>query len=262
MKSAPSKDGTRVAFDQYGSGPAVILVDGALWHRGFGPMPSIGKLLVPHFTVFHWDRRGQSGDMPPYSVEREIEDIEAIVDEAGGSVYLFGTSSDAALVLEAASRLDGITRVALYEAPFFFNDVHPPRPDNDVAKLTAPAAANRRSDALKLYIKTVGTPGIAIAILQLTPMWAKLKAVGPTLPYDMTIVSDKRAGEPLSARRWSSVTMPALTAVGGKSPGWWQDAMKQLSKVLPNAQHRVLAGQTHMVEAPVLAPVLTEFFLN
>jgi len=227
-------------------------------------MPSIGKLLVPHFTVFHFDRRGrgQSGDMPPYSVEREIEDIEAIVDEAGGSVDLFGTSTGAALALEAASRLDGIKKVALYEAPFFFDDVPPPRPDNYVAKLTALPAANRRSDALKLFMKTVGTPGIAIAIMQFTQMWPKLKAGAPTLPDDMTIVSDKRAGEPLSARRWSSVTMPALTAVGGKSPGWWQDAMKQLSKVLPNAQHRVLAGQTHMVKAQALAPVLTEFFLN
>jgi pimeloyl-ACP methyl ester carboxylesterase len=264
MKSARSKDGTQIAFDQYGSGPSLILVDGALCHRGFGPMPSIGKLLAPHFTVFHFDRRGrgQSGDTSPYSVDREIEDIEAMVAEAGGSAFLFGTSSGAALALEAASRLPGVRKVALYEAPFFFDDVHPPRPDNYVAKLTELVAANRRSDALKLFMKTVGTPGFAIAILQLMPMWSKLKAVAHTLPYDMTIVSDKRAGEPLSARRWSSVTMPALTAVGGKSPGWWQDAMKALSKVLPDAQHCVLPGQTHMVKAQVLAPVLQEFFAS
>jgi pimeloyl-ACP methyl ester carboxylesterase len=264
MKSVRSKDGTQIAFDQYGSGPNVILVDGALCHRGFGPMPSIGKLLAPHFTVFHFDRRGrgQSGDTPPYSVDREIEDIEAMIGEAGGSAYLFGASSGAALALEAASRLRGIKKIALYEAPFFFDDAHPPRPDNYVAKLTEMAAANRRGDALKLFMKTVGTPGFAIAIMQLMPMWSKLKAVAHTLRYDMTIVSDKRAGEPLSARRWSTVTMPALTAVGSKSPGWWQDAMQQLSRVLPNSQHRVLAGQTHMVKAQVLAPVLQEFFAS
>jgi pimeloyl-ACP methyl ester carboxylesterase len=264
MKSVRSKDGTQIAFDQYGRGPTLILVDGALCHRAFGPMPSIGKLLAPHFTVFHFDRRGRgaSGDTPPYAVEREIEDIEAILQQAGGSAYLFGTSSGAALALEAASRLNGIKKVALYEAPFFFDDVHPPRPDNYHETLTALAAANRRSDALKLFMKTVGTPSFAIAIMRLLPMWSKLKAAAHTLPYDITIVSDKRAGEPLSAERWSSVTMPALTAVGGKSPAWWQDAMKELSRVLPSAQHRVLPGQTHVVKAQVLAPVLMEFFAS
>lgn len=262
MNTVQSKDGTTIAFDRSGQGPALVLVDGALCHRGFGPMPSIAKLLAPHFTVFHFDRRGrgESRDTSPYGVEREVEDIAALIDEAGGSAHVFGTSSGAALALEAAARLKGITKVALYEAPFFFDDVHPPRPDGYLAKMTALIAQDRRGDALKLFMRTVGTPAIFVGAMRFTPMWPKLKRVAHTLPYDLTIVSDMRAGEPLSARRWGSVTMPALTMVGGKSPEWWQKAMKELSEVLPNAQHVTLAGQTHMVKPAVLTPVLIEFF--
>lgn len=262
MKTAKSKDGTSIAFDRSGSGAALLLVDGALCHRGFGPMPAIAKLMASHFTVFNYDRRGrsQSGDTPPYAVEREIEDIEALIQEAGGSAYVFGASSGAALALEAAARLKTIRKVALYEAPFFFDDLHPPRPKDYLARMSALIAADRRGDALKLFMKTVGTPGIAVAVMQLTPMWPKLKAVAHTLPYDLTILADARAGSPLSAQRWASVTIPALTAVGGKSPIWWQDAMKALAAALHNAQHQTLPGQTHMVKASALAPVLTEFF--
>lgn len=264
MQAVQSKDGTTIAYDRSGSGPSLVLVDGALCHRGFGPMPSIAKLLAPHFTVFNFDRRGrgESQDTAPYSVDREVEDIEALVAEAGGSAYLFGTSSGAALALEAAARLKGIKKVALYEAPFFFDDVHPPRPNDYVAKMTALVAQDRRADALKLFMSQVGTPAIAINVMRFTPMWPKLKRVAHTLPYDLTIVSDVRAGKPLSRERWTSVTMPALTAVGGKSPVWWQDAMNQLSTVLPNARHLTLPGQNHMFKAPAMAPVLTEFFCN
>jgi len=262
MNKVKSKDGTLIGFDRLGAGPALVLVDGALRHRGFGPMPSIAKLLASHFTVFNYDRRGrgQSGDTPPYAVEREIEDIEALIGEAGGLAYVFGTSSGAALALEAAARLNTIKKVALYEAPFFFDDVHPPRPKDYLATMIALIAANRRGDALKLFMKTVGTPSVAIAVMRFTPMWSKLIAVAHTLPYDLSIVSDSRSGSPLSPQRWASVTMPALTAVGGKSPAWWQDAMKQLADALPNAQHHTLPGQTHMVKANVLAPMLVEFF--
>ena len=264
MKTVQSKDGTSIAFDRSGTGPALILVDGALCHRGFGPMPSIAKLLAPHFTVFTFDRRGrgESQNTFPYSVEREVEDIEAFINEAGGSAYLFGTSSGAALALEAAARLKGIKKVVLYEAPFFFDDVHPPRPNDYLAKMTALVVQERRSDALKLFMSQVGTPAIAINLMRFTPMWPKLKRVAHTLPYDLTIVSDTRGGKPLSRERWTSVTMPALTAVGGKSPVWWQDAMKELSTVLPNARHLILPGQNHMFKASVMAPVLTEFFAN
>lgn len=264
MKTVQSKDGTTIAFDHSGKGPALVLVAGALCHRGFGPTPSIAKLLAPRFAVMNYDRRGrgQSGDTPPYAVEREVEDIEALIQEAGGSAYLAGLSSGAALALEAAARLKGVKKVALYEAPFFFDDAHPPRPDNYLAKMSALVAEDRRSDALKLFMTTVGAPAIAVNVMRFTPIWPKLKRVAHTLPYDLAIVADTRSGKPLSAERWAAVTMPVLTAVGGKSPVWWQNAMKDLAGVLPNAHHRTLPGQNHMVKASVLAEALTEFFGN
>lgn len=264
MGKVQSKDGTTIAFDRSGNGPALLLVDGALCHRGFGPMRSIAKLLAPHFTVFTFDRRGrgESGDTSPYSVEREVEDIEALIQETGGSAYVFGTSSGAALALEVAARLEGVKKVALYEAPFFFDDARPPRPDDYLAKIRALISADRRGDALKLFMRTVGTPAIFVNLMRFTPVWPKLKRVAHTLPYDLTILSDTRAGKPLSPERWASVTMPALTMVGGKSPAWWQRAMKELSEVLPSARHVTLAGQTHMVKASMLASVLVEFFTD
>jgi pimeloyl-ACP methyl ester carboxylesterase len=214
--------------------------------------------------VFDYDRRGrgQSSDTGPYAVELEIEDIDALIQEAGGSAYLAGLSSGAALALEAAARLNGVKRVAMYEAPFFFDDAHPPRPDNYVAQMADLISAGRRSDALKLFMTTVGTPAIAVQVMRITPIWPKMKRVAHTLPYDLSILADTRAGRPLSRERWESVQIPALTAVGGKSPAWWQKAMKELSEVLPNGRHVTLPGQTHMVKASLLAPVLTGFFLN
>jgi pimeloyl-ACP methyl ester carboxylesterase len=264
MNTVQSKDGTTIAFDRSGNGPALVFVDGALCHRRFGPMPSIAKLMKPHFTVFAFDRRGrgESTDNAPYSVEREVEDIAALIQAAGGSACLFGTSSGAALALEAAARLKGVKKVAIYEAPFFFDEVHPPRPDNYLAKMTALIAEDRRGDALKLFMRTVGTPALFVNAMRLTPVWPKLKRVAHTLPYDLTILSDTRAGMPLSAERWASVTMPVLTAAGGKSPAWWQKAMKELADVLPNARYLTLPGQTHMVKASALAPALVEFFGN
>jgi pimeloyl-ACP methyl ester carboxylesterase len=257
-----SKDGTAIAFSQSGKGPALVLVDGALCHRKFGPMAGIARLLTPYFTVLTFDRRGrgESTNTEPYSVHREVEDIAAVIEAAGGTANLFGTSSGAALALEAAARLEGVKKVVLYEAPFFFDDAHPPRPDDYLGKMTALIAADRRAEALKLFMRTVGMPAIFINLMRFTPAWGKLKRVAHTLPYDLTIVSDTEAGAPLSVERWASVTMPVLTAVGGKSPAWWQKAMKELADVLPNAQHVTLPGQTHMVKASVLSPILTEFF--
>jgi len=264
MNTVQSKDGTTIAFDRSGAGPALVLVDGALCHRRFGPMRSMAKLLKPHFTVFTFDRRGrgESTNTTPYSVDREVEDIAALVQEAGGSAYVFGTSSGAALALEAAARLNSIKKLALYEAPFFFDEAHPPRPDDYLAKMTALIEVDRRADALKLFMRTVGTPAIFVNLMRFTPIWPKLKRVAHTLPYDLTILSDTRAGRPLSRERWASVTMPVLAAVGGKRPLWWQKAMRELSDVLPNAQHLMLPGQTHMVKASVLVPVLVNFFAN
>ena len=257
-----SKDGTAIAFDRIGNGPPVILIDGALCYRGMGQSGQLAELLAQHFTVFTYDRRGRggSGDTAPYAVEREVEDIAALLSEAGGAAFVWGMSSGAVLALEAANRLSGIKKLALYEAPFIVDDTRPTTED-DWDRISAAVAADRRSDAVKLFLKSVGVPGFVRALMPLMiPMWSKLKAVAHTLPYDGAIVRDNQRGKPLPASRWASVTIPALVMDGGNSPAWMRHANRSLASVLPNAQYRTLKGQTHMLKPKAHAPILVEFF--
>lgn len=147
MKKVLSKDGTPIAFDRSGKGPPIILVDGALCYRASGPMGPLAALLARHFTVFTYDRRGRgdSGDTAPYAVEREVEDIEALINEAGGSAVVYGISSGAALALEAANRGLAIKKLVLYEAPFIVDDSHPPIPKDFLARLNELIGSDRRA---------------------------------------------------------------------------------------------------------------------
>jgi pimeloyl-ACP methyl ester carboxylesterase len=262
MKRVISTDGTPIAFERSGNGDPVILVDGALCSRSFGPMAKLAPLLAPHFTVFTYDRRGRndSGDTLPYAIEREMEDLDALIHEAGGSACVLGLSSGAALALEAANRRLAIKKLALYEAPFIVDASRPPLPDDYLTRLNELIASDRRGDAVKMFMKTVGVPAVFIAMMRLMPIWKKLKAVAHTLPYDISIVKENQRGKPLSPGRWASVTVPTLVVDGGKSPAWIRHATKAVADALPNAQHRTLEGQTHNVAATALSPVLMEFF--
>jgi len=256
-----SKDGTAIAFERLGHGSPVILVDGALCHRRMGPSRGLAKLLAQHFTVYTYDRRGrgESGDAAHYAVEREVEDMAALLREAGGTAFVWGTSSGAALALEAANRLSGIMKLALYEAPFIVDDSRSTT-EEDWVRINEAVAAGRKSEAVKLFLKAVGAPGFFITLMRLTPMWSKLKAVAHTLPYDGAIVQDNQRGKPLSADRWASVAIPALVMDGGKSPAWMRHGNRSLANVLPNARYRTLEGQTHMLKPKAHAPVLVKFF--
>jgi pimeloyl-ACP methyl ester carboxylesterase len=257
-----SKDGTAIAFNRIGSGPPVILVDGALCYRCMGPSGRLAELLSRHFTVITYDRRGRgaSGDTAPYAVEREVEDIAALLNEAGGAALVWGISSGAVLALEAANRLTGVKKLALYEAPFIVDDSRPTTED-DWVQIGEAVAADRRSEAVKLFLKSVGVPGFVRALMPLMiPVWSKLKAVAHTLPYDGAIVRDNQRGKPLPASRWASVTVPALVMDGENSPAWMLHANRTLASVLPNAQYRTLEGQTHLLKPKAHAPILVEFF--
>jgi pimeloyl-ACP methyl ester carboxylesterase len=259
-----SKDGTAIAFDRIGYGPPVILIDGALCYRGMGQSGQLAELLAPHFTVFTYDRRGRgaSGDTLPYAVEREVEDIAALLSEAGASAFVWGTSSGAVLALEAANCLSGIKKLALYEAPFIVDDTRPTTEDG-WDRISGAVAADRRSDAVKLFLKLVGVPGFVRALMPLIiPVWLKLKAVAHTIPYDGAVVRDNQRGKPLPASRWASVTIPALVMDGGNSPAWMRHANRSLASVLPNARYQTLQGQTHMLKPKAHAPILVEFFKN
>jgi pimeloyl-ACP methyl ester carboxylesterase len=256
-----SKDGTAIVFDRIGNGPPVILVDGALCYRGMGPSRQLAGLLSQYFTVITYDRRGRgaSGDTAPYAVEREVEDIAALLNEAGGAAFVWGMSSGAVLALEAANRLRGIKKLALYEAPFIVDDTRPTTED-DWVQIGEAVAADRQSEAVKLFLKSVGVPGFFTALMRLMPMWSKLKAIAHTLPYDAAIVQDNQRGKRLPPSRWASVTVPALVMDGGNSPAWMLHANRSLASVLPNAQYRTLKGQTHRLKPKAHAPMLVEFF--
>ncbi len=262
MNTVRSADGTTIAFTRAGQGPALILVDGALCSRSFGPMPKLAARLTPYFTVYTYDRRGRgaSGDTAPYAPDREVEDIEALATLAGDTVFVHGTSSGAALALDAAKRIPAIAKLAVYEPPFIVDDTRPAMPDDYLPRLSRLVAEGRRGDAVKMFMRFVGTPAIFTTVMPFTPVWPKLKAVAPTLPYDISIVHDHQRGIPLTSQEWAAVKMPALVAAGGKSPAWMTNATRALADVLPDASYRTLPGQNHMVKAQVIAPVLTEFF--
>jgi pimeloyl-ACP methyl ester carboxylesterase len=238
-----------------------VLVGGALSTRGAAD--PLAALLAPSFTVYAYDRRGRgdSGDTPPYAVEREVEDIQALVEEAVGSAFAFGHSSGGALALEAAARTLGITKLAVYEPPFIVDDSRPSVPDDFIEWLTELASTDRRGDAVEHFMVIgVGVPPEAVAPMRDAPSWPALEVVAHTLPYDMRVMGDYLSGTPLPSDRWGSVTIPTLVIDGGASPPWLGNAAQGLVDVLPEARRRTIEGQTHDVDPALLAPVLEEFF--
>jgi len=256
-----SSDGTRIAFDRIGDGPPVILVVGALCSRKLGPGVKLAPALADRFTVFTYDRRGRgdSGENGPYAVEREIEDLEVLVREAGGSAYVFGHSSGAVLALEAAARGLPIEKLALYEAPLVV-DRSRTTTEKDWAQIDAAIAQGRRGDAVKAFLRSVGVPAFGIAVMRCLPVWPRVTAVAHTLPYDGAIVRDLQRGEPLSRSRWPSVRVPTLAIHGAKSRPWMHASTRALAGALARGEYRRLEGQTHDVSAEAIAPVLGHFF--
>lgn len=276
MSTVRSKDGTTIAFDQVGQGPAVILVSGALGVRSHPMMADLAARLAPHFTVFNYDRRGRGGseDTTPYAVEREVEDIGALIDEAGGSAFLYGLSSGAILALEAASKLSSkVKKLALYEPPFIIDASRPPLPGDYVTQLDAAIAAGRPGDAVEIFMtQALLIPAGFVAQMRTVPMnevfdegvtppqWAEMEQVAHTLAYDGLIVRDVTTGEPWPARKWASATALTLVITGEKSEAFFHHGAQALVDDLPNARRHTLAGQDHAVSPAALAPVLAEFF--
>lgn len=264
MTSVLSKDGTKIAFEKTGQGPTIILVDGALCHRGFGPMRPLAKLLSVDFSVFAYDRRGrgESSDTQPFALEREIEDIEALITEAGGSAFVYGASSGGALALQTAAQLSSIKKIAVYEAPL--ND----DPDaiknfkNYTKELNELLAQDRRSEAVKLFMSLVETPEAMIDSMTQSPMWSAFEAVAPTLAYDAAAMGDSSVPIALAAKLTIPTLMMAgtMSMTGGFSPNFMRDSAKAIAKATPHGIYKELEGQTHDANPEVIAPELITFF--
>ena len=258
MNTVISKDGTRIAYNKTGSGPVVILVDGAFCSKDFGPMPKIAALLAEKFTVIAYDRRarGESGDTQPYAIEREIEDIDAIIKVAGGSAGLFGISSGAILCIKAVAFGLNIHKLALLEPPFVGNK-DGKRPIDATEQLTKMIAEGEKAKAVKFYLtKVIGVPAVFAFILKLTPNWPKMKAIANSLPYDAAVCGDFN----LPTAQTAAIKIPALVIDSTKSPGFLRNAVEATAKALSNGSRLSLNGKVHDVPPNILVPELIKFF--
>jgi pimeloyl-ACP methyl ester carboxylesterase len=264
MDQVPSKDGTPIAYDRLGSGPAVILVGGAFVDRSENA--PLATELAKRFTVYNYDRRGRgdSGDTLPYAVEREIEDLEALISEAGGSAHLYGISSGGALALEAAAAGVAVDKLAVYEVPYNMADDGPQRQREYVEQLGAFLAEGLRGDAAELFMRTAGASEEMIEGAKNSPMWPGLEAIAHTLAYDAACMGN---GQPPTARL-ARITRPTLVSTGGGSPDsfvggggdFFGKAADAIAASIPQAERQTIEGQTHMVDPKALAPVLERFF--
>jgi pimeloyl-ACP methyl ester carboxylesterase len=254
-KKTISRDGTPLAYQRTGQGPVVVLVSGAM-STGATAAP-LANALSHRFSAVVYDRRGrgESGDTPPYAVEREVEDLAAVIDAVGGDAALYGMSSGGALALRAAAGGLPVRRVAVYEPPFDVREGRGQEHAEYTEQLTGALAEGRRGDAVALFLRVTGLAERMIANARQSPMWQGLEAVAPTLAYDDAVMGDGMVPRDLLA----SLTIPVLAVAGGASPEPMREAARQVAQAAPRGTYQVLEGQTHAVEPEVLAPVLAHF---
>jgi len=265
MPTVTSTDGTKIAFEKVGSGPAVILVNGAMsYRRAFDTtLEDLAELLSKDFTVYDYDRRGrgESGDTEPFTKVREIEDIQALVEHAGGEAMLVGFSSGGAVTLETTAVTSGIKKAFVYEVPFIVDDSRQALDDYE-GHATRLVAEGKLDELIEYFITVVaGIPAEFVGgIKQDKAMWERMRAIAPTIPHDASFMSEFMKGKPLPSGYWSKVKVPVLVGDGGASPAWLHNAAEALAAALPNASRETFEGQTHSVDPNVIAPVITEFF--
>jgi len=262
MNSVVSKDGTRIAFDKTGHGPAVIIVDGAMGSRAAGYSSKLAALLASTFTVYTYDRRGRgdSGDTQPFAGAREVEDIEALIGDAGGNSALVGFSSGGALALEAAIALgDKVEKLAIYEAPYDDSAAGIEAWHGYTKALDEDLAAGKRAEAVTLFMKFVGVSDAMLEGVRTSPMWPMMETVAPTLAYDAAALGADRT---VPVERAAGVTVPALLMDGEASAQvmpFMAASADVLARAIPHAERKTLAGQAHDVSAEAIAPVLVKF---
>jgi pimeloyl-ACP methyl ester carboxylesterase len=256
MKTTSSADGTQIAYDEIGAGPPVVMVVGAFNDRS--TTAPLAEALASRGTVLNYDRRGRggSGDHAPYAVEREIEDLDALIAEAGGSASVFGYSSGALLALRAAAQGSAIDRLALYEPPVIVDDSRP-RPPADLARqIDELVASGRRGEAVELYqTEAVGLPPEVVVQMRGAPFRPGLEKIAHTLAYDARITGDASLPHEVAA----AVETPTLVIDGGESWPFLRNGAAALAKALPNGSRATLPGETHHINPEAVAGVLAPF---
>jgi pimeloyl-ACP methyl ester carboxylesterase len=261
MPAVTSRDGTVIAYEKQGTGPSLVVVDGALTTRRSDAKAELVELLAPRLTILTYDRRGRgdSGDTLPYAVEREIEDVAAVIGVTGGAAALYGHSSGACLAMEAALALGNaqVTRLAMYEAPYDDDPTVQPAWEAYLRDMQAALDAGRPGDAAAYFMAFVGTPAEQIDVMRRAPFWAGIEAVAPTLVYDHSFLIGTDRSVPVE--RAARVSVPTLVMHGGEGAPFMAETAQTMRKAIPGAELRTLPGQTHNVSSQVLAPVLAEF---
>lgn len=257
MQITRSRDGTTLAYDVYGSGPPLVYITGASCFRSFWPIVQDAKAFAREFTVYNYDRRGRgdSTDTPPYTLEREVEDVEAIIDAAGGRASLYGHSSGAVLALEAALRLGGkVDRIVIYDPPYVHDETEKAQYAELGERVHRLLASGKNGQAMTTFLKGIGMPKLFVYLMRIMPGWRTMAALAPTLAYDIALTRDL---PPLD--RAAHVAVPVQVVVGEKSPAGVRQVGSQLSQAIPGAAFVQLPGQDHMVGAKALLPVLASF---
>jgi pimeloyl-ACP methyl ester carboxylesterase len=257
METVTSNDGTPIAYDRLGSGPPVALVCGGSVDRQANA--GYAQLLAAHFTVFNFDRRGRgdSGDTPPYTIDREIEDIAAVIEAAGDSAGLWGSSSGGALALLATASGLPVSKLAVWEPPYFVDDRFTPPPADTASTYRRLVSEGRRGEAVEFFMgEVVGMPPEFVAWARTQPFWEGQERIAHTLAYDAEIMGDYS----LPADRIAAIAVPTLVLTGGSSMPFMAPAAEAIVNLIPGARHVVLEGQDHNVAPEVLVPALRDFF--
>ncbi|MEJ3658864.1 alpha/beta hydrolase [Actinomycetes bacterium KLBMP 9759] len=255
MQKVRSTDGTTIAFDQIGAGRPLVLVAGASCDRGVDA--PIAQGLAEHFTVLNYDRRGRgdSGNTLPFAVEREIEDIAAMLDAAGGSAVVLGLSSGAALAAHAAAAGLPINALVMWEPPYVLDPDGARETKEYTERLHTLLAQGRYGDAVEQFMRRVGLPDEMIAGMRQSPYWALGEQLAPTLAYDAAVMGDAT----VPADLYATISVPTLLLAGSASPAWMRDAAQAVAGTIPGARFDVLEGQDHNVAGDVLAPAVRDF---
>jgi pimeloyl-ACP methyl ester carboxylesterase len=255
VETVLSTDGTPIAYQRSGTGPALLLVVGAFCDRS--TTADLTPLLASHFTVYEYDRRGRgsSGDNPDYSIEREVDDLAALVSAAGGSARVYGHSSGGALALEAAARGVPISAVVAYEPPYTAMDDETGGSTALLESVRARIEEGDRDGAAALFLQGVGTPAEVLPMIRQSPGWPRMLELAPALVYDLTLGN----GGIVPRERLAGIAVPTVAVSGGASPEWAARAGAAVADAVPGARHVVLDGQTHAVAHEVIAPLLLEF---